>query len=244
MTVPGLAAVGFVGLCHLGIFGIVVPLSALGARRSALGEGRAKKRYFVGVIGQQLGLTVISVAVAVRLGIPLVGGYRPTLGGVVLAGGILAAAVIGLWPRWRRQAVSGDRRVRLIAPIDGVDHALWAVISVLAGIGEEITYRGVMYWILLQLTGSVAGSVAIAAAVFGISHVVQGWQAVVAVAGFAAVFHGLVMVTGSLYPAMVVHMLYNLVAGISYGHYVRALDRSNSFMNSTNATTLERGQAL
>ncbi len=246
MTVPGsgLDAVGFVGLCHLGIFGVVVPLSALGARRSALGGGRSKKRYFAGVIGQQVGLTVISVAVAAWLGIPLGGEYRPTLGGGGLAAGILAGAVIGLWPRWRQQAVSGDPRVRLIAPIDGVDHALWAVVSVLAGIGEEITYRGVMYWILFQLTGSMAGSVAIAAAVFGISHVVQGRHAVVVVAGFGAVFHGLVLVTGSLYPAMVVHVMYDLIAGISYGRYVRALDRSNAFMNSTNATTLERGQAL
>ena len=154
---------------------------------------------------------------------------------------IPAEAVDG---RWRQQAVSGDWRVRLIAPIDGVDHALWAVISALAGIGEEITYRGVMYWVLFQLSGSMAGSVAIAAAAFGISHVVQGRQAVAVVAGFATVFHGLVLVTGSLYPAMVIHVLYNLAAGISYGRDVRALERSNAFINSTNATTLERGQAL
>ena len=179
-----------------------------------------------------------------RLGIGLFGPYRVTGAGVLAAAAILAAAVIGLQPSWRRQAAAGDRRVQLIAPIDGPDHLLWTAISVLAGIGEEVSYRGVMYWIMVQLTGSMAASAAIAAAIFGISHVGQGWKAVLVVTGFALAFQGLVIATGSLYPAMAVHILYDLIAGISYGRYVRALARSNAFMNSTNATTLERGQAL
>lgn len=244
-AVSGVDAVGFVGLAYLILFGGVIPVGAWRSRnRLVTGELPRKKRYFVNVIIQQVALSAISVAVAAVIGIPVFAPYRPTAAGVGLAAALLAGAVFGLRPRWRQQAASGDRRVQLIAPIDATDHALWALISSLAGIGEEITYRGVVYWILLQLTGSVAGSVALAAAVFGFSHLVQGWTAAVVVAAFAVAFHGLVLLTGSLYPAMVVHVLYDVIAGISYGRYVRALARSNSFMNSTNATTLERGQAL
>ena len=112
----GLDAVGFVGLCHLGIFGVMIPLSALGARRSALGKGRSKKRYFAGVIGQQLGLTVISVAVAAWLGIPLAGGYRPTFGGVVLAGGIAAALGVD------RHIWSDNQQVRRVEHLACLGH--------------------------------------------------------------------------------------------------------------------------
>lgn len=241
----GLGAVGFFGLWHLVIFGALIPWGAWKHRnRLATAELPRKKRYFATVILQQLVLTAISAAVAWKVGIPLLAPYRPALGGVVAAALVLATAVITLEPQWRRQAASGDRRVQLIAPIDPVDHALWTAISAFAAIGEEITYRGVLYWIVFRLTGSMVASVAIAATVFGASHVVQGWKAAVVVTGFAVAFHGLVIATGSLYPAMVIHFLYDLVAGASYGRYVRALARSNAFMNSTNATTLERGQAL
>ena len=241
----GFSAVGVFGLGHLVMFGVLMPWGAWKNRnRLATAELPRKKRYFATVILQQLLLTAISVVVAWKLGIGLFAPYRPALGGVVAAALVLATAVIALAPEWRRQAASGDRRVQLIAPIDPVDHVLWTAISAFAAIGEEITYRGVLYWVLFQLTGSIVASVAIAASVFGGSHMVQGWKAAVVVTGFAVAFHGLVIATGSLYPAMVVHFLYDLVAGVSYGRYARALARSNAFMNSTNATTLERGQAL
>ncbi len=241
----GLEVVGFVGWWHLLLFGALVPMAAWRNRdRLATISLPPKKRYFASIIAQQLLLTAISVAVARSLGIPLFEPYRPSLGALVATALLLAVAVIGLRPSWRRQAAAGDRRVQLIAPMDALDHGLWAAISVLAGVGEELTYRGVMYWIVLQLTGSMAGAAAIAGLVFGVSHVGQGWKAVVVVTGFALAFQGLVNATGSLYPAMVVHVLYDLTAGISYGRYVRALARSNAFMNSTSATTLDRGQAL
>lgn len=244
-SASGLDVVGVAGLGHLFFFGALVPLAAWRNRhRLDAIEPPPKKRYFASVIAQQLVLTAISLAVARSLGMTLFGPYRPTLGAAFATAGLLAVAVIGLRPSWRRQAAAGDRRVQLIAPIDGPDHVLWTVISLLAGIGEEITYRGVMYWVVFQLTGSMAASAAIAAVVFGVSHVVQGWNAVAVVTVFALAFQGLVNATGSLYPAIVVHVLYDLTAGISYGHYVRAWARSNALMNSTSATTLERGQAL
>lgn len=241
------AGVGMVGFWFLVLIGGVIPWAAQRSRsRLATAARPPKKRYLAGVIVQQLALTGLSVATAWSLGIPLFAPYFPTVGHWLAALGVLAMAMAVFlgWPEWRRQAARGDQRVQLIAPIDATDHALWTAVSVLAGIGEEITYRGVLFWIGYQMTGSAAASVAIAAAIFGVSHLVQGWPAVLVITGFAVVFHGLVMVTGSLYPAMVVHILYDLIAGVSYGRYVRALARSNSFMNSTNATTLERGQAL
>lgn len=229
------------------LFGGIIPWAAWRSRSQlSAGPLPPKKRYLAGVMVQQLALTGLSLGTAWSLGIPLFAPYRPTTGHWLAAIAVLATALAVFlgWPEWRRLAARGDRRIQLIAPIDATDHALWAGVSVLAGLGEEITYRGVLYWIGYQLTGSAAASVGIAAAIFGASHLLQGWRAALVIMAFAVGFHGLVMITGSLYPAMVVHILYDLIAGVGYGHYVRALARSNSFMNSTNATTLERGQAL
>lgn len=245
MPASGFEAVGFLGLWHLVVFGFLIPVAAWRNRRQrAATDLPPKKRYLAQVIIQQVMLTAIAVAVAGSLGIPVFGPYYPTLPAVAATAAILAVAIIGLRPQWRQQVARGDQRVRLIAPIDATDHALWAAVSLLAGIGEEIAFRGVLYWVLLQLTGSMAASVIIAAAMFGGSHLVQGWKAAAAATVFAAGFHVLVIATGSLYPAMVIHILYDLIAGVSYGRYVRALARSNSFMNSTSAATLDRGQAL
>ncbi len=243
----GPAGIGSVGFWYRVLIGGVIPWAAWRSRNQlATAALPAKKRYLAGVIVQQLALTALSLGTAWSLGIPLFASYRPAVGHWLAAAGVLvtALAVFLGWPEWRRQAASGDRRIQLIAPIDATDHALWAAVSVLAGVGEEITYRGVLYWIVYQLTGSAAASVVAAATIFGVSHLVQGWRAVPVITGFAVVFHGLVMFTGSLYPAMAVHVLYDLIAGVAYGRYVRALARSKAFMNSTNATTLERGQAL
>jgi membrane protease YdiL (CAAX protease family) len=122
-----------------------------------------------------------------------------------------------LRPEWRRQVARRDRRVQLIAPRDGTERALWTAISIAAGVGEEITYRGVLYFVVTALIGSPAVSVVVCSALFGISHLVHGGRGAAIALAFAVGFHLLVIGTGSLYPAMAVHALYDLIAGLSYG---------------------------
>ena len=80
-----------------------------------------------------------------------------------------------------------------------------------------MTYRGVMFAIVAGLTGSPLAAAAVASVVFGVSHVVQGWRSVVIIMGIALALHGLVALSGSLLPAIVIHAVYDAVAGLAYG---------------------------
>ena len=80
-----------------------------------------------------------------------------------------------------------------------------------------MTYRGVMFILLSRLLGRPLPAALIASAVFGLSHILQGWKNAVIIGIVALAMHGLVIWSGSLYIAMAVHAIYDLVAGFTYG---------------------------
>lgn len=128
----------------------------------------------------------------------------------------LIALAIGLLPvleRFRLNDPVAKERTRLIAPRTSKEHALFYLLSVTAGIAEELTYRGMLFTLLAALFGGWWIAAIIAAAAFGIVHLFQGWKA----AGIAALM-GLreqlvVGLTGTLFVAMAVHMLHDAIAG-------------------------------
>jgi membrane protease YdiL (CAAX protease family) len=95
-------------------------------------------------------------------------------------------------------------------------------VSVAAGVAEEITSRGVLYSLLITATGATWAAVVLASIAFGLGHLVQGWRGAGVVTGFALAFHGLVLLSGSLHLAIVVHVVYDIAAGLSYGRLAEA----------------------
>jgi membrane protease YdiL (CAAX protease family) len=75
----------------------------------------------------------------------------------------------------------------------------------------------VLFALLTTLTGSAWIAALLASAAFGVSHMVQGAQSALIISAIALALHGLVAVSGSIYLAIVVHFLYDLIAGFSYG---------------------------
>jgi len=63
-------------------------------------------------------------------------------------------------------------------------------------------------------------------AAFAVAHSLQGWKSVAVILGFAFLMHALVAVTGSLVPAMAVHLVYDLAAGIAIARQAVSLDRA------------------
>lgn len=223
------ATIGPVGFWYLALFGGLIPVAAIRSKR--LLDARPlppRKRYFASVILQQLVFLAITLATAWYLGLDLPGIYRPTPGNLATAALMLALAVGLLRPRWRSQVERRVRRVQLITPVDAADHGLWALISLLAGIGEELCYRGVMFELLGRLTGSVPAAVGLASLAFAGGHALQGWRSAAVTGIFALGFHGLVLQSGSLIPAMVVHAGYDLIAGFSYGRLARDAARARA----------------
>jgi membrane protease YdiL (CAAX protease family) len=90
---------------------------------------------------------------------------------------------------------------------------LYVTACVLAGLCEEAAYRGVLMWIVVPHIGLVPAAL-LSASAFALAHAVQRWKAAVVVFLMALSQHWLVVTTGTLFVAMVVHATYDLAAGL------------------------------
>lgn len=218
-----LTQIGIAGIYHLVFFGLLMPWSAIkSARRLKTNPYPPRRKYFWLIIGQQLFFLLLSLFVAKWEWLDVFA--RPkNLWSFGLAALLLVALTAVMMPRWRAEVEKRERRVYLFMSGEGTDKILWVVISLLAGIGEELTYRGVMFLLLWRVTGSALAAALIAAVIFGVSHFVQGWKSAVLIGGFALVFHGLYWISGSLLAPMLVHFIYDVTAGMMYNKFGREL---------------------
>lgn len=213
------AEIGLAGIYHLVFFGLLLPWSAIkSARRLKDRPFPPRSKYFFVVILQQTFFILLSLFVAQMEWVPLFISPKNHWSFLVAAG-ILALLIAVMIPRWRKAVETRERRVYLFMARDNRERALWVLISLLAGIGEEITYRGVLFILLWRLTGSGIAAALIAAIVFGISHYIQGWKSAILIAGFALVFQWLFYISGSLLAPILLHFLYDVVAGFMYGYF-------------------------
>lgn len=212
--------VGTPGYVHLALFAIFVPYAAI--RSSA----RLKRRSFppkaTHFAAQALILTVflaITALVARREWIRLFPDELPERRSFVLGAAVLVAMIVLMRPLWRRRVEERSRTVWLFMPRTARERGLWALCSLAAGVSEEATYRGVMFTLLWRLTGSALVAAFATAAVFSISHFIQGAKSMAIIFAIALTFQMLAWVSGSLYVGMAVHALYDLTAGLFYGRY-------------------------
>ncbi len=217
------SSIGIAGLYHLAFFGLLLPWSAIkSARRLRENPYPPRRKYFLFVIGQQVFFLLLSLFVA-RVEWIRVFTWPENLWSFALAAGVLLALIAVMLPRWRKAVEKRERRVYLFMSGEGKDRVLWVLISLLAGVGEELSYRCVMFVLLWRGTGSGIAAALLSAAVFGISHIVQGWQSALVIGGFALVFQGLYWLSGSLLAPMLVHFIYDVTAGVMYYRFGREL---------------------
>jgi hypothetical protein len=90
----------------------------------------------------------------------------------------------------------------------------WIALTCLASISEEITYRGLLFAILSTATGSVLAGTLLTAISFGAAHAPQGLKGAITIGVLSLILQALVILTGSLVPAMAVHAIANVIAGV------------------------------
>jgi membrane protease YdiL (CAAX protease family) len=216
----GLRAIGIAGFSHLFFFCLLLPWAAVqSARRLATRPYPQRRKFFAAVLLQHFLFVGLSLAVAWVEGIPL-NDWPKNIGfSIMIAAFFLGAIVSIMIPHWKQNVLTRERKVYLFMPRGATEKSLWVLISLVAGIGEEIIYRGVTWTLFTRLTGSIWLAAVIASIVFAFSHYMQGWKSMLAIFGFALIFHIIVWLTGSLLPAMFVHFLYDLTAGMTYSYF-------------------------
>jgi len=221
---------------HLLFFGIFIPVIAVRSRRRLASRYLAsRKRQYRAMIVQLALFASFSMVVARFSGIELFPRRLPSMRSAAAGLLFLVLAVLLMRPRWRKAVVERKRIVYFFMPSDRAERLMWITASALAGFGEELTWRGVQTALLAALTGSAAVAIALCIAMFAVSHIQQGWKSVFIIAPFAAAFHLLVWLSGSLYVAMAVHFLYDAIAGLTYARLGRGqwtIDNGQSTMRN------------
>ncbi|HEX4824490.1 MAG TPA: CPBP family intramembrane glutamic endopeptidase [Candidatus Polarisedimenticolaceae bacterium] len=212
--------IGFAGIYHLALFGLLIPFAAVrSARRIDSRRLPPKAAHFISTVVTLLVFFGLSLLVSVRERIVLFPRAAPPLW-TITAGGAVLVALVGLMrPIWKSRVAARARKIWLFMPRTPRERALWVACSLAAGLAEEVTYRGVMYVLLWRLTGHPLPAVLIASIVFGVSHWLQGWKGMSIITSIALAMHGLVWISGSLYVAIAVHALYDVAAGLFYAKY-------------------------
>jgi membrane protease YdiL (CAAX protease family) len=145
----------------------------------------------------------------------------------VLAALAALAVLLGLRVVAQRIRSKAERRtlaVYRMAPRTGREWMVWSATVVVAGVAEEAAYRGVGMSILWYAFGSPWPAVAICATAFALAHWVQGWKSAAVIFAMALVAHALVAITGTLVLMMIVHAVYDFIAGARIAKQARIYD--------------------
>jgi membrane protease YdiL (CAAX protease family) len=130
--------------------------------------------------------------------------------GLAIGGGLIAAR-IG-WARWRGRPLS--YRFVFPAPLAAHDRAQLlpaALVSIWAGVTEEVAFRLGLPLLLTLVTGDAWAAVALATLIFAALHRYQPWWGQLMVLGAGVVLGGLYLITGALWLAIVVHAIMDLL---------------------------------
>ena len=112
------------------------------------------------------------------------------------------------------------RRNAKFATVNILPQTMWEtvafslILSPAAGIGEEIIYRGFLQWALATTTGDPISAIGTQAVVFGMAHLYQGGLGVLRTFAIGVVLGAGTLVSGSLIPAILAHILIDIASGI------------------------------
>jgi membrane protease YdiL (CAAX protease family) len=168
---------------------------------------------FVGALGLGVG--------RVELGFEFMGlGSSPWVDVVAWAAGLSAVSValMGIFLALRRaMGIRETPLLVLLLPETPSEKAVFALLSVAAGVGEEVAYRGFLVPALILVFGNPWVAALVSSVVFGLLHTYQGWLGVVRTSVLGMVFAASFLSTGLLWPAIIAHAMLDLLAGLVLG---------------------------
>jgi membrane protease YdiL (CAAX protease family) len=107
-----------------------------------------------------------------------------------------------------------------LAPQTRTENRLFDMVSITAGVCEEILYRGLLLATLVSLVGTWP-AVAITSLIFGLGHAYQGISGIAKTGLIGLVLALLTVFSGSLFIAIVLHAVVDLTSGRIMGKALR-----------------------
>jgi membrane protease YdiL (CAAX protease family) len=143
--------------------------------------------------------------------------------GAVLLSVVFRPLEARAWKRSERGTLD-DGMLDALLPRTPEERRLFGGLSLAAGWGEEMAYRGYVPAALVMAGLDPWAAMGLAALAFGFLHAYQGPFGVVRTALLGSLLGASVLLTGSLFPAMAAHALVDLILGLFLGPWL--LDRS------------------
>jgi membrane protease YdiL (CAAX protease family) len=130
---------------------------------------------------------------------------------------VLVLAGLGLVAVFRQGAihfgVGESPMLRTLMPRTAREKGLFAVLSLAAGVCEEMAYRGYALTMLASVVGAGWAAV-VTSVVFGVLHGYQGWLGIVRTSALGGLLAWGYLASGSLWAPMAAHVILDLILGI------------------------------
>ncbi|MEM7479669.1 MAG: CPBP family intramembrane glutamic endopeptidase [Acidobacteriota bacterium] len=194
-------------------------------QRRAIREGRSSRWLLYGEIflvewvatAAVAGIWISSQLSSSALGLDWPSGERATLAWSLAMVALAALATQVATGRksagWRQQMRDELAPVDALMPTRSREMAGFAALSLTAGFCEEVLFRGFLFWWLQSLGLNVAFAAVGTVVVFGLAHSYQGPKGLLRATAAGAVLIALVLLAGSLWPAILLHMGMDLIGG-------------------------------
>jgi uncharacterized protein len=102
-----------------------------------------------------------------------------------------------------------------LAPQNAFELLLWVILSISAGICEELTFRGYLLQQFTSIRGRLWIGVLASSFLFGVAHGYEGASGMIAITIYGALFCMLTIKRGSLRPGMMAHAWQDIFSGIA-----------------------------
>ena len=131
---------------------------------------------------------------------------------VALAVGYGRTAVRLARPRARTIKLGNPHAV-MYAPHTRPELAMWIALSLTAGFCEELIFRGYLLWVFTPSLGRW-GAAAVSVVVFALAHSYQGSRGIITTGVVGGLLTVVVLLSGSLVPAIALHSLTDIGEGM------------------------------
>ncbi len=102
------------------------------------------------------------------------------------------------------------RDILPLMPRNASERFWTAILSINAGLSEELCFRVAIPMLLLIVSGSAWIAIVVSTLLFGLAHFYQGWLGVIATTFIGAILYWVYLATGSIWITILLHALLDL----------------------------------